>query len=300
MGGTGGRPGGDRAPLEPPAASVIVPVRDRRDLLADLLSALAAQTCQDFELVVVDDGSSDGSAEVAESTLASGRLGRGGTVLRQGGEGAVAARQAGVAVARGRVLAFTDSDCVPAPGWIEAGVAAVEGGADVVMGPTRSARMRRPLERGLWVDDNGLYPTCNVFYDRHAFEAAGGFDEAAADRYGFRPGRRAKGLGFGEDTLLGWRVRRRGTAAYVESALVHHAVFPPDPVTTSVGPSRRPGSRPWSGRCRSCGPRSCTAASSSGRADLRSTWRCSRWSSGVVGWRSSHSARGCASTGGRS
>lgn len=203
-----------------PRVSVVVPVRDRRAMLTDLLDALDAQTFTDVEVVVVDDGSSDGSAEVAEA--------RGVRVLRGDGEGAVAARQLGVKAARGEILAFTDSDCIPEPAWLEAGVDAVDAGADVVQGHTRAARRRGLLERSLWVEDDGLYETCNVFYRRSAFDAAGGFDGSLADRYGFRPGDRARGLGFGEDTLLGWRVRRAGVAAYAPDAVVAHAVFPPD------------------------------------------------------------------------
>ncbi|MEY2399646.1 MAG: hypothetical protein QOJ00_2820 [Actinomycetota bacterium] len=203
--------------------SVVVPVRDRRDLLAKLLDGLAAQTFRDFEVVVVDDGSTDGSAEVAraETRVAT-------TVVSLPGRGAVAARQAGVAVARGDVLAFTDSDCVPAPQWLHEGVTAIDAGADVVMGRTRSQRPRRVLERSLTAEDNGLYPTCNVFYRRAAFEQAHGFDVHLSHRLGFRAGGAAKHLGFGEDTLLGWRVGRAGRAAYAPDAVVEHAVFRPD------------------------------------------------------------------------
>jgi cellulose synthase/poly-beta-1,6-N-acetylglucosamine synthase-like glycosyltransferase len=140
----------------------------------------------------------------------------------------VRARQAGVALAAGEILAFTDSDCVPDPGWLAAGVAAIDSGVAVVQGHTRSARRRKPLERSLWVEDDGLYPTCNVFYRRDAFDAAGGFDGELGARYGFRAGGRAQGLGFGEDTLLGWRVRRAGGATYAPDAVVAHHVFPPD------------------------------------------------------------------------
>ena len=205
-----------------PRVSVVVPVRDRRDLLGVLLDALDAQTFRDFEVVVVDDGSTDGSGDLAEA--------RGAMVVRRAGGGAVAARAAGVAVARGTILAFTDSDCVPAPTWLEAGVRAIDGGADVVQGHTRPTRKRGILERSLFVDDDGLYETCNVFYRRSAFDAAGGFDAAAAGRLGFRAGARAQGLGFGEDTLLGWRVRRAsGRAAYAPDAVVTHEVLPFDP-----------------------------------------------------------------------
>ncbi|MEY2463117.1 MAG: hypothetical protein QOH64_1255 [Acidimicrobiaceae bacterium] len=210
-----------------PRVSVIVPFRDRRALVRALLDGLEAQTFDDddVEVILVDDGSTDGAGDEARGRVVGGRP---VTVLRHEGEGAVAARLAGVAAARGRILAFTDSDCVPEPGWLAAGVAAIDAGADLVQGHTHPARRRGPLERSLWVGDHGLYPTCNVFYRRDAFDRAGGFDAGIATRYGFRPGGRAKGLGFGEDTLLGWRVRRAGTAVYEPAAVVAHAVFAPD------------------------------------------------------------------------
>ncbi|MDP1794178.1 MAG: glycosyltransferase family A protein [Acidimicrobiales bacterium] len=206
-----------------PRVSVIVPVRNRRRLLASLMDALAQQSFRDFEVVVVDDGSTDGSDVAAEEER---RLPV--RVLRADGQGAVAARAVGVAAAQGDVLAFTDSDCVPSPDWLKVGVAAIDKGADVVMGRTTTAAPRRLLERSLSAEDNGLYPTCNVFYRRAAFAHAGGFDPDVAHRLGFRPGARAKGLGFGEDTVLAWRVRRNGRAAYAPGAVVTHAVFPPD------------------------------------------------------------------------
>jgi glycosyltransferase involved in cell wall biosynthesis len=191
--------------------TVVVPVRDRRDLLGALLDGLAAQTFTDVEVIVVDDGSSDGSGELAASRTVAGRPVR---VLRQDGGGAVRARQAGVALAAGEILAFTDSDCVPDPGWLAAGVAAIDSGVAVVQGHTRSARRRKPLERSLWVEDDGLYPTCNVFYRRDALLGTGGFGE---------------GLGFfGEDTVAGWSVERAGwRSAWAPDAVVEHIVTTP-------------------------------------------------------------------------
>ena len=130
--------------IDTPRVSVVVPVRDRRDLLRDLLAALDVQTLRDFELIVVDDGSVDGSAELAESTTVAGQPVR---VLRQEGLGAVAARQRGAAGSRGEVLAFTDSDCAPDPVWLAEGVAALDAGADLVVGPTMPAGPVRALER---------------------------------------------------------------------------------------------------------------------------------------------------------
>jgi len=208
--------------------SVIIPVKDRRDLLAAAIDSLDAQTYDDVEVIVVDDGSSDGSGELATSRTVLGRPVR---VVAGEGRGAVRARQAGVAAARGEVFAFTDSDCLPQPGWLAAGVAAIDAGADLVNGHTMPARPMLPLERSMASGLEGLYPTCNMFYRRDAFERADGFDQTAGDRWGFRADRRARGDGFGEDTLLAWRlIRAGGKATYAPEALVHHEVFPPEPV----------------------------------------------------------------------
>lgn len=220
---------GDARPTSPVAravVSVVVPVRNRAALLERTLDALGQQTLRDHEVVVIDDGSTDGSPEVAERRAAADARVR---VVRTGGAGAVAARRVGVATAIADLLAFTDSDCVPEPEWLEAGVARLRAGADVVQGATRPTTRARALERSVWSTvDDGLFATCNVFYRRDAYDSAGGFDEAIGDRLGFRPGSALRGLGFGEDTLLGWRVRRSGTAVFAPEARVAHHVFPVD------------------------------------------------------------------------
>ena len=210
-----------------PRVSVVVPVRDRRELLGRMLDALARQTFTDFEVIVVDDGSTDGSAEEALVRAGDGSPVR---VIRSGRKGAVAARGIGVESASGQILAFTDSDCVPEPDWLARAVKAIDDGADVVKGLTRPARWPlAPFERTMASYDDELYPTCNMIYTRNAYEAAGGFDEQAAARLGFRWGGRARGLGFGEDALLAWRARRSGARVeYEPRAVVEHAVFAPD------------------------------------------------------------------------
>jgi glycosyltransferase involved in cell wall biosynthesis len=187
------------------------------------LDALAVQTLADHEVIVVDDGSSDGAGEEAQEDTRQGRPVR---LLSSGGAGAVAARRLGVTAARADLLAFTDSDCLPDPHWLAAGVAALESGLDVAQGATYPARPLKWPERSVCVTtEDGLYATCNVFYRRQAFDEAGGFDPTAATRLGFRPGSRLQGTGFGEDTLLGWRVRRKGRSGFVSTAVVRHHVF---------------------------------------------------------------------------
>jgi glycosyltransferase involved in cell wall biosynthesis len=209
-----------------PRVSVIIPTRNRRALLRELLEALAKQSFDDYEAVVVDDGSTDGSADEVHAWAQTGVPAR---LVQGNGEGAVAARLAGVAAAQGELLAFTDDDCIPHRDWLAAGVAALDAGADVVQGVTRPHGAVRPLDRTIMVDrHDGLYNTCNVFYRRSAYENVGGFEQAGGGVLRFRPGRRARNLGFGEDALLGWRVRRAGRAAFAPDAVVDHQVFPPD------------------------------------------------------------------------
>lgn len=205
--------------------SIVVPFRDRRAMVRELLDGLAAQTATEFEVLMVDDGSTDGAPLEVQADIQAGRPVR---LLHNDGVGAYAARRTGATASDAPYLAFTDSDCVPEPGWIASGVAALDKGADVVNGTTVPARPPRPLERTMWSGEEGLYPTSNVFYRREAFDRAGGFDLEAGDRFGFPRNSRQRRMGFGEDTLLGWAVRRAGVAVYRPDAVVRHAVLPPD------------------------------------------------------------------------
>jgi glycosyltransferase involved in cell wall biosynthesis len=204
--------------------SVIVPVRDRREMLGGTLKALAGQSYRDFEVVVVDDGSTDGSGAEAEAAAQNGFRVR---VVRTAGVGAVEARRIGVASSTGSILAFTDSDCLPDPAWLEKAVAAFSDGVDLVQGRTEPVRDVGLLERTVWVTrEDGLYATCNVLYRRDAFERAGGFHDAGR-LLGFRPGVFGRALGFGEDVILGWKIARAGRARFVPEAIVRHEVIRP-------------------------------------------------------------------------
>ena len=215
-------PFGILEPVAGPRVSIVVPFRDRRAMVRELLDAVAAQTADDFELLMVDDGSSDGAPLEVQADIDGGRPVR---LVRNVGTGAYAARQAGAAASDAMYLAFTDSDCVPDPHWLANGVAALDKGADVVNGTTVPVRAPQPLERTMWSGEEGLYPTSNVFYRREAFDRAGGFDLSAGDRFGFAAGSQPRRMGFGEDTLLGWAVRRQGVAVHRPDAVVRHAVL---------------------------------------------------------------------------
>lgn len=216
-----------------PDVTVVVPTFGRAGFLADLLAALAAQTLDPtrFEVVVVDDASPDETwgrlGELCSRTtlrLLGLRLGE------NGGQGP--GRNAGVARARAPVVAFTDDDCIPAPGWLEALSRPLLPGAGapdrpvVVQGRTlpwpEDAGGVGPWFRSLWVlGPSWLFETCNIAYRRADLETAGGF----ASRAGAPTDRTGKLVG--EDALLGWRVVERGARlVFCEAALVHHRHLP--------------------------------------------------------------------------
>lgn len=115
-----------------PKVSVIVPVYDVREFLADCVAGVRAQTFADFECILVDDGSTDGSGALCDALAAEdGRF----RVLHRANGGLSAARNAGIAAASGDCLAFVDSDDLPTPRMLEALLTALErDGLDVAVG----------------------------------------------------------------------------------------------------------------------------------------------------------------------
>lgn len=103
--------------------SVLLPVRDEAPHLAEALESLSAQTFGDFEVLVVDDGSTDASPEIAEEHARRDARFR---VLRQPRSGLVAALERGRAEARGTYLARMDGDDVALPERFEVQLAALE------------------------------------------------------------------------------------------------------------------------------------------------------------------------------
>jgi glycosyltransferase involved in cell wall biosynthesis len=170
--------------MSSPDISVIVPVRNGEHQLPHLLGALAKQTLprDRFELLVVDDCSTDGTVELLR---ASGLA----TVLstpRRGGS--YVARNVAGRAARGSIMAFTDGDCVPAPDWLERGLERMRAGtADLLaghvhlpLGPRPSAAAlldaSRHLDQQRAVAD-GFGATANLWLPARVFSQTGMFNE---------------------------------------------------------------------------------------------------------------------------
>lgn len=200
--------------MSAPEISIVIPARDAARTLPDTLAALDRQRgAPNHEVILVDDGSRDETASLAEAASIVDR------VLRIQAAGPATARNVGAASAQGGKLAFLDADCVPVEGWLAAGAAALED-AELVLGETRtqSDRPRAAFDRTLEVTAGSpLWESANLFVRRELFEALGGFESW------LRPWRGGKELG--EDVWLGWRAIRAGARTTGSpQALVHHAV----------------------------------------------------------------------------
>jgi GT2 family glycosyltransferase len=193
--------------------TVVVPTVDRTVLLDRCLAGLARPQGADFDVIVVHDGH-PGVVDVIERWVPSLPV-RG---LQISERGAAAKRNAGWRAATAPVIAFTDDDCQPAAGWLDASMAALETDIDLVQGRIEphpddhavTGVFARTLDQPIASD---TYPNANLVYRRSALERVAGFDESF--------------WGGGEDTDLAWRViESGGNVAFAKDALVFHAIRP--------------------------------------------------------------------------
>nr|WP_269205198.1 glycosyltransferase [Motilibacter aurantiacus] len=168
--------------------SVVVPVYDQWEHLAACLRALEEQTLDAscFEVLVVDNGSST----PRPATMPGERLQL--RWLSEARPGSYAARNAGLRAARADVLAFTDADCRPVPGWLEEGLLALEGTppVDLVGGsialfaaaagrlsPVEAYELVKAFPQERYVDQLRFAATANLFARRSVFASVGEFEE---------------------------------------------------------------------------------------------------------------------------
>jgi len=165
-----------------PRVSIIVPVHNGAETLPACLAAIKASEYPNFELIVVDDGSTDESGSIAEAMGCR-------VIVGNRNRGAAHARNLGVAVATGEVLLFVDADVVIRPSTVRQALRSLdEGGWDAVFGSYTS---ETPAE-GFFSQFHNLlhhythqhsresavtfWAGCGAVR-RNAFEAVGGFDE---------------------------------------------------------------------------------------------------------------------------
>jgi glycosyltransferase involved in cell wall biosynthesis len=206
-----------------PTVSIVVPTFARPAQLRRCLDGIARLEAATFtfEVVVVDDG----GPEPLDTLIASYAEGLDVRLIRQSRAGPAAARNAGVALARGPFLAFIDDDCAPAPGWLSAFVREIErDDRRLLGGRVENALTENPYSTASEHISQFVYEysrtgaalepfftTNNIALAADLFRAVGGFGtsipSATAEDKEFCDRWRAHGLAF----------------AHVPSAVVHHA-----------------------------------------------------------------------------
>jgi GT2 family glycosyltransferase len=198
-----------------PTVSVVVCAYNAADTLDDCLASLDQLTYPDFEVIVVNDGSRDGTGEIAK------RYARARVVDIPNG-GLSAARNVGLELASGEVVAYTDADVAVDPDWLTYLVqpmlrsnAVGSGGPNVV--PADDPWMAQCVARSpggptqVLLDDRVAehVPGCNMAFRREALRAIGGFNPIY--------------LRAGDDVDVCWRLQARGwRIGFAPSALVWH------------------------------------------------------------------------------
>jgi len=167
-----------------PTASVIIPTFNRAAFLAEAVDSVFAQTEKNYELIVVDDGSTDATRAMVES------YGERVRYFFQSNAGASAARNCGIKNARGRFITFLDSDDLWLPKKLACQLAWMAAHPEIMLCYTDEIWIRRGVrvnqkkihaKAGGWIYSLCL-PRCiispsSVLVRRELFEAVGVFDE---------------------------------------------------------------------------------------------------------------------------
>jgi glycosyltransferase involved in cell wall biosynthesis/peptidoglycan/xylan/chitin deacetylase (PgdA/CDA1 family) len=212
--------------------SIVIPTYQRREIVSRTVGALDRQSFRDFEVIAVDDGSSDGTAEALRELDVDFPL----TVIERPNEGAAVARNVGAAAAAGEYLLFLDDDMEPDPEMLAEHERSLREGADMVLGhlPLHPDSPDNLLSQGVgrWAEKRrqrlesiaGDVPvtelnTGQMSVSHAVFERLGGFDVSFT----------REGLYGGEDQDFGYRVGKEGLRVVFNPAAVSRQHYTVDP-----------------------------------------------------------------------
>jgi Glycosyl transferase family 2 len=210
--------------------TVIIPAYNRRNLLLDTLESIRSQTVTPRQVVIVDDGSSDGTPEAAESWLSGHPMACEVKIIRQANAGVSAARNRGaLECTDADLLAFLDSDDLWPADFVQQALSAFSRTPEIIAAtndrldvecrtdgrtekliawPVSSGSATRAIS-----NKNLAYPSCSVFR-ASAFHRAGGFPV---------------GLNYGEDYILSLIISSFGPWGRIESSPTRRRKFSNNP-----------------------------------------------------------------------
>jgi glycosyltransferase involved in cell wall biosynthesis len=210
--------------MSQPQLSVVIPTYNRKALLTSILDTLSEVKCvpNEMEVVVVDDGSCDGTEEMLLARQDSFPL----RIMRhEQPQGPSVARNKGVAAAHGTILGFLDSDVLVDTQWWQAAkeyfndpkVAVVEGATLPPMG----SEPPTPFSHFVSNQRGNSFQTCNLFCRKEVFQEVGGFDE----RFSWKA-RNNKIWHVREDTDLAFSILEKGyLILFAPQAIAYHPIF---------------------------------------------------------------------------
>lgn len=203
-----------------PEASVIIPMYNSQMTIRQTLAGLESQTNKNFEIIIVDDGSTDSSHTVVKEFIKRGML-LPVDIIRQKNSGASAARNAGAARAHAKVIIFLDSDCIVPENWIQVMTETLKGNvagcncvckvknAQSLIARYVDYEVSRRHERMIGKNVNAL-STGSASFIKSIFEEAGGFDISYT-------------AASGEDFDLCFKIRDKGYhLLFTDKTFYHH------------------------------------------------------------------------------
>src|SRR5260370_10606311 len=205
--------------MEETYVSVIIATFNRKQMLEELLESLAGQSYRYYEVIVVDDGSTDGTWDWLEANRQRlPYLLRTYRSLASHG-GPAAPRNLAMREAKGDIIAFTDSDCVVPPEWLARGLAYFRSVTGFVQGRTiPHPGDPRPMFFTTGMVDAATGDTSNIFYRRAVLDKVGGFSSDFM-------GGPSKYSMYGDDIDLAYRVKEAGfEGEFASDALAMHHV----------------------------------------------------------------------------
>jgi glycosyltransferase involved in cell wall biosynthesis len=187
--------------------SVIILAKNEEKFIAQCLNGLSRQSFTDFEIIIIDNGSTDNTKSIIDSKNDR----RIKYFYEPGISGMSKLRNYGLLQACGKYIFFTDADCAPTKYWIKEGVRILEQGRYAGVEGKTVYESLQPLtisDSGSSQLKGGEYKTCNIAYERQALAKICNFDPHF--RFGL------------EDRDLAFRVKQFGAICFSEDMLVFH------------------------------------------------------------------------------